>query len=245
MAAGAGLLAFGASTAHAGAWPTPKGETQLILKAESMRAGDGFGAAGERLTLPADQKDQVLGLFVEHGLTDRITLQLKGEWQAGEDAFLDYEGRGPVELGVRVNVWRGDWSVLSVYAGHAWSGEGRNAPYARPGVGDGDWEFRILAGRSFARGGFIEGQAARRLRDGLPDETRLDLTAGVRPAADWMLLTQVFAGATDAGPRWAHVETSVARTLGDWTVQAGWRETVWGREIPAAGGPVFSLWRRF
>lgn len=241
-----GLAVLSANAAHAGAWPTPKGQTQVIVKAEYMRAEDGFDPFGDRMVLPADQVDRVLGVFVEHGLTDRVTLQLKGDWQAGEDAFVDYRGRGPIELGVRVNVWRGDWSVLSVYAGRAWGGEGRNALYAPPGAGDGEWELRMLAGRSFARrSAFVEVQAARRLRDGLPDETRLDLTAGAEAAPGWSLLTQVFAGSSDAGPRWLHVETSAVRTLGDWTLQAGWRETVQGREAPASGGPILAVWRRF
>lgn len=209
-----------------------------------MTANEVFTPTGGRAASPGRQLDQAASVFVEHGLTDRVTVQLKGEWQSGEAPFVDYQGRGPVELGVRVNLWRDDWSVLSVYVGHAWGGEGRNALYAPPGAGDGDWELRVLAGRSFARG-FVEAQAARRIRDGLPDETRVDLTAGAEIRPNWTIMTQIFAGSTDEGPRWAHVETSVVRDLGRWSLQAGWRETVAGREIPAAGGPVVALWRRF
>lgn len=218
----------------------------MILKAERMRAAEGFDPSGARLPLLETQHDDVLGLFVEYGLTDRLTVQLKGERQDGRDAFFDYQGWGPSELGVRVNVWRDDWSSLSVYVGHGWTGVGRNAFYAPPGAGDGDWEFRILAGRSFTnRGTFVEAQAARRVRVGLPDESRLDLTVGADLAPGWTLMTQVFAGASDQGARWAHFESSVVRTSGMWAVQAGWRETVWGREISASGGPVLAVWRRF
>ncbi len=244
--AAAALAALTPLVAHAGAWPTPKGETQVIVKVESMRAEDGFDLSGGRMPLPAEQVDRVLGLLVEYGLTDRITLQAKGDWQDGEDAFVDYQGRGPVELGVRVNVWRDDWTVLSVYAGHAWGGDARNAVYAPPGAGNSDWDLRVLAGRSFAwRGAFVELQAARRLRDGLPDETRLDLTAGAELAPGWSVLNQVFAGRSEQGSEWANLETSVVRTSGAWSLQAGWRQTVAGRNVPESRGPILAVWRRF
>ena len=168
-----------------------------------MRAEDGFDLSGVRAPLPAEQVDQVLGLFVEYGLTDRITLQVKGDWQDGEDAFVDYQGRGPVELGVRVNVWRDDWTVLSIYAGYAWGGDARNAVYAHPGAGDSDWDLRVHGadGPSPGDGAFVEVQAARRLREGLPDETRVDLTAGAELAPGWSVLNQVFAGRSEEGGR--------------------------------------------
>ena len=240
------MTALIAGEAPAGAWPTPKGRTQVIVKYEHMRAEEGFDPSGARADLPAPQTDRVLGVFAEHGLTERITLQFKGDLQDGEDAFARYSGRGTAELAVRVNVWRGDWSVLSVQAAHAWGGDARNALYAPPGAGEGDWELRLLAGRSFQRrGAFVEAQLARRFRDGLADETRLDLTAGADLAPGWAVMTQVFAGAADEGARWANVETSLVRTLGDWSVQAGWRHSAWGREAPISSGPVLALWRRF
>ena len=64
-----------------------------------MRAETGFDPSGEEQPLGADRTDTTLGLFAEYGLTDRLTLQLKADWQQGEDAFVDYEGRGPVEIG--------------------------------------------------------------------------------------------------------------------------------------------------
>ena len=61
-----------------------------------------------------------------------------------------------------------------------------------------------------------------------------------------MVLGQAFAGQADeGGARWLSLETSVVRRFGGWSVQAGWRETVAGRETPAASGPVVAIWRRF
>ena len=242
-----------AGPANAGPWTQAKGQGQLIVKYEDMQADRGFNMDGVLADLPAERRDTVLGVFGEYGLTDRLTLQFKGEWQAGEDAFVDYEGRGPLEIGVTWQAWRDDRAAVSLYAGYADGGEGRNAGYAAPGVGDADWEIRASVGRSFGGAGrwgpsasFVELQTARRMRAGLPDETRIDATAGAHIGGDWMVLAQAFGGqADDGGPRWLSLEASIVRDLGDWSLQAGWRQAVAGRETPESGGPVIALWRRF
>lgn len=249
---GLAVAAF-AAPATAGAWTRPKGKSQIILKFEEMRADRGFDPAGDLADLPAERRDTSIGVFAEYGLTDALTVQLKGDWQSGEDAFVDFEGRGPVELGLTWQVWRGGGSALSVYGGYTDGGEGRNAGYAEPGQGEQDWEVRASAGHSFESGwgpiparSFVELQAARRMRQGLPDEVRVDVTAGARLGDDWMVLAQAFGGQADeGGARWLSVETSVVRDVGDWSLQAGWRQTVAGRETPVASGPVVAIWRRF
>lgn len=258
MRAAAALIAAacafaGADVAHAGAWTRKKGEAQIILKLETMRATEGFDPAGRRVPLPAERRDDALGLFAEYGLTDRLTLQFKGDLQRGEDAFVDFEGRGPIEIGLTWQVWRDDRTAVSLYAGYADGGEGRNAGYAPPGQGDSDWEVRTSVGRSFGKATpwdanptFIEAQVARRFREGLPDETRVDLTYGHHLSPSWMVLSQAFAGATDEdGAQWFSLENSVVYNRGAWSFQAGWRHAADGRETPAASGPMIALWRRF
>lgn len=242
-----------AGPALAGPWTQPKGQSQWIVKYEGMNADRGFDPDGTLADLPAGRRDTSLGLFVEYGVTDRLTLQFKGDWQSGEDAFVDYEGRGPIEVGVTWQAWRDERTAASLYVGYADGGEGRNAGYAAPGEGESDWEVRASLGRSFGgverlgtRGSFVDVQAARRMRQGLPDETRIDATVGTHIGEHWMVLAQAYAGqADDDGPRWLSVETSIVRDFGNWSVQAGWRQAVAGRETPESGGPVIALWRRF
>lgn len=251
LAATAFLAAAG--PAVAGPWTQARGEGLAILKFEDIRADQGFDIDGSLADLPAERRDTAIGLFLEYGLTDRLTVQFKGDWQSGEDAFVEYEGRGPLEIGVTWQAWRDDHAAVSLYAGYADGGEGRNAGYAAPGVGDSDWEVRASVGRSFGgagrwgpSGSFVDIQAARRMREGLPDETRIDATAGAHLGDDWMVLAQAFGGQTDdGGSRWLSVETSIVRDMGDWSLQAGWRHAVAGRETPEGGGPVIALWRRF
>jgi hypothetical protein len=255
-AAAALVLAAAATPCHGGAWTQPAGKGQVIIKYEDVEANRGFDADGARVRLPAPRAERFASVFAEYGLAPRWTLRLKTDWQSGRDAFVDYEGRGPLEVGVAWQAWRTDRAAVAIYAGVADGGEGRNAGYAAPGAGGRDVEVRLAAGRSFgavagplhplaAEGGFVEVQLARRGREDLADETRMDLTVGVRPHRDWLLMSQVYAGAADGGPRWVNAETSVVREFGDWSVQLGWREAVAGRDTPAPRGPVVGLWRRF
>ena len=236
--------------AWAGAWPVAPGETLAILKYERAQADEAFDADGFGVAMPP-RTDESVSLYVERGLTERLTLQGKLGWTRGEDAFVAYEGRGPMELGLRYTILRGDQSAVSLYAGAVLAGEGRNAGYAAPGAGTTDLEARLLAGRSGTFRGqpvFAEAQLARLDRSGLPDETHLDLTLGMEPSPRWLMLTQVYAGEAEGAavsPRWLKLEVSAVRRFGDWRLQAGWRETVAGREGPAERGPVFAVWRSF
>lgn len=244
-----------ASSATAGAWVQPRGGGQVILKYEDLRADAFFDEDGRRIDLPGTRRDGALGVFAEYGLTDRLTLQLKGDLQDGKDGGLDYRGRGPLEIGATWQAWRDDRGAVSVYGGYARAGDGRNAGYSAPGIGEQDWEVRGSAGRSFggvgpARFGpdqsFVEVQAARRFREGLADETRADVTVGGHFGANWMVLGQAFGGVTDDdGARWLSLETSIVRHQGDWSLQAGWRHAVAGRRTPETRGLVLAIWRRF
>lgn len=247
----AGVLA--ATPAAAGPWAVNGGDSQIIIKYEDMSADFGFDPDGLSRPLPAERIDRALTLFAEYGLTDRVTLQVKTDWQQGRDAFVDYEGRGPLEIGARWQAYRDETTAVALYAGYAFKGEGRNAGYEDPGMGDGDAEVRLLAGRTFSPTGawapqkiFVTAEAARRFRSGLPDETRGELTVGAEPSRQWLFLSQLYGGIADAGgARWLTSETSVVRHFGSWSVQAGWRDTLSGKETPDSSGLVLGIWRRF
>ena len=238
------LAAAFSRPAQAGAWPQAPGETVAILKHERSAADEVFDASGGRVAM-ADRADDAVSLYVERGLTRRLTLQGQAGWTRGEDGFADYAGRGPLELGLRYNLVRSNRSAVSVYVGAALAGEGRNG--LRP-LGANS---RLLAGRSLAFAGqaaFVDLQLARLDRTGLPDETRLDLTLGVEPTDRWLILVQTYAGQAGDGPgdpRWLKLELSAARRVGEWRLQAGWRQTLTGRSTPVESGPVFAVWRSF
>jgi len=236
--------------AWAGAWPMKDGEGLAIFKCEGQKADTGLDPDGVEKPI-APRRDETLSLYSEYGLSNRLTLQTKVAVTRGHDDFVDYKGRGPIELGLRYALLHTDRSVVSLYLGAAKDGVGRNAGYAAPGQGDTDLEARLLAGtsRQWRRAqGFAELQVARLKRSGLADETRIDVTAGLRPTPPWLLMVQTYAGRTDSRPvqsRWRKREISLTRDLGAWSLQAGWRQTISGRETPVDHGPVLAVWRRF
>ncbi len=248
------LFVAPARATYAGAWPTPAGETQAIFKFEGSEANTAYDPSGLRVPIP-HLRDDSLGVFVESGLTPRLTLQARAGLTEGEDQFINYGGRGPVTLGLRYTVIDNPAGVISVYAGATYDGVGRNAGYALPHAGNSDVEIRLLAGRNatvWRQSLFGEVQVARLFRQGLQDETHLDATLGWKPSPRWLVLVQSYAGRADPGgsngpvaPEWAKLEASVVRHLGPWSLQAGWRQTVWGREAPIEHGPVVAVWRRF
>lgn len=239
------------SPAVAGAWPKAAGETQVIVKYERAEADENFDADGDAIGRLLDRVEENATLYVERGLTDRLTLQAKAGFTKGDDGLSDYEGRGPIELGLRAGLWRSDAAVVSLYAGATFAGEGLNAQYAPPGAGDIDFEGRLLAGRSGTLGGvpvFGEIQAGGVVRQGLPDEARFDATFGLQPPGGWMVLAQSYYGrafADGADPQWLKLEGSVVKRFGAVGLQAGWRETVAGRQVPRDGGPIVGLWLDF
>lgn len=138
--------------------------------------------------------------------------------------------------------------MVSLYVGAVLAGEGRNAGYAEPGAGGTDVEARLLAGRSFTVAGrpvFVEAQAARLTRSDLSNETRLDLTVGVEPRPEWLVMAQTYSGWAASGAEWTKLEASAVRRLGPWRAQAGWRFSMLGKAGPAESGPVLALWRTF
>ena len=240
------------SVAVAGAWPMPRGDGQAILRYERQTADEAFDEAGVLVSIP-DRADEAATVFVEYGLTSRLTLQGKVGWARGGDEFGGYEGASPAELGLRWTVLQNPRTAVSVYVGAIAPGEGENAVYVSRVRSDGDLEVRGLLGRSGRWRGrpvFVDLQAARLFRVGAPDETRVDATAGVEVTPDWMVMVQGYGGMVDGAqdglqPGWVNGEASLVRRFGSVRVQAGWRAALYGRHSTYGSGPVIALWKRF
>lgn len=223
------------------------GRTQAILKYENETADEAFDENGVVIPI-REESEEAVSLFLEHGLTKRITLQGKLGWTRGQGLFDEYRGSGPLEFGARYVLFHAPRTVVSVYAGGQIAGESLDAPgrAGKPGV-----EVRLLAGRSgelWRHHVFAELQLARLTVAGWPDETRVETTLGIEPRRHWLLLAQTYAGRQDAAPvapLWVKSEWSVLRDVGRWRLQAGWRSVQLGIETPVSRGPVVALWRTF
>lgn len=115
---------------------------------------------------------------------------------------------------------------------------------------------RLLYGRGFSTAlgdAFVNAEAARRwLREGGADEWRLDLTAGLRPAARLLVMAQMFGvlGGRNQDPFGSDYDSvkfapSVGYDLGPATVLLGAEKTVAGRNVDHGLRLKLSIWRTF
>lgn len=169
----------------------------------------------------------------------------------------DYLGPGYSDFGIRLRLARSENTVLSVQAAARIAGASDDRNPAEIGNTDPEADFRVLVGRSLYVGdwpAFLDLQAAYRVRAGPPpDEYRIDVTFGIRPAKDWLLLAQSFnviSTGRGAGifpdTRYHKLQGSVVWEFSPgWAVQAGVLATVAGRNALRERGVVAGLWRWF
>lgn len=236
----------------AGAWSQPRGHALAIVKYEPVWSIHGFDEDGDRVSLPYERVDHVVSVWGEYGLTEDVTLLLKSDWQDADDGVRAFRGVGPTEIGARWQFLTRGTSVASVQATYVTDSDGRNAAWGAPGQGAKEADFRLMAGHTFvgAKPKFVELQVARRWRENLDTETRVEAAAGMHLGTRYTMMAQLYAGQADAddghvGARWITAEVSSIRHWDNWSAQVGWRSTVAGRKVNAGDGPIVALWRRF
>jgi hypothetical protein len=222
------LLALAATEAGAGAWPRPKGETFVSVATRQSTGARTLIAAVQDIT-------SYTSIYVEHGVTDRLTV--------GFDAG---QGRGPDE---RVD------SVLVFARLPVWSpGEHKVAADFGLGLLDDDvdrTQTRIRPGLAWGRGfesrwggGWLGMEASWEYRTPSGDSaTKADFTAGLKPTDRWMTILQLQTGVyPDADPI-ARLAPSVVRRL------AARSHVQVGALAPLAGddayGATLALWFTF
>jgi hypothetical protein len=250
------FLFFIPSWACAAAWPQAPGQTQFIVSYEPSSASTQFDAHG-KATVPLGKWDQTgLSVYVDRGLTERLSLTAKINFQDYRTVSTRFSGLGSVEVGARWTVHKGNDFVFALGASAEGLGKGRRSDFDDPATKPGtDYDVRAYFGKSFKLGSseaFVNIEAARHLRQYDADQWRVDSTLGIKPSPRWMLIAQSFAGQTDklAGSqaRWNNVQLSVVRHFGphqETSLQLGIRQTVSGRNVPKANALVLSLWKTF
>jgi hypothetical protein len=243
--------------ALAGAWPQAEGTGQLITTLATSTSDTGFDGRDNGRNL--EFKKWELSPLFSWGVSEDASLFLKPTVQR---LSADRSGGGTdhtsgltdTELGTTFALWRGTASVFSLQ------------PMVRlpffydpddnPALGSGhvDLEMRALYGANLALAGipsFLDAQLAWRQRTGAPaDEASLDLTLGLRPDGDWMVLLQSFntISVGDAGPgygsfrRYKAQFSAVRRLTGSLSLQAGVNQAVGGRNDGNETGFLLALW---
>jgi protein XagA len=232
--------AFLCGPAEAGAWPMEPGRTQAIVKLGAQRANQAFDETGELLPIPAQNNLQA-DLFVEHGLTKRLTLQ--GQIYAGsmKEEGLSQAARGHSGLGVRWTAYQGSKGVLAFYTG-------LTAPVAGSKGARAGLETRIMVGQAIPFGRrkvFTDLQVASLSGTGYGREDRLEGTFGFEMNPNWLAMLQIQKGRVENGTTWQGDDFSLTYHINRNSLQAGWHQTVSGQDVLKTSGPFIGLWRRF
>lgn len=260
--AASALLAasFGTAVpARAGAWPLAAGEGLVIVSTTASRAGDRFDTSGKRVDVGSFRKYEVAP-YAEYGLTGSLTLVGTFAYLSDETRSLGRKfhekGFSRAEAGLRVSlgVWRGtQFSVQPLVAVHGLS-EGDD-PFASR-RGDVDQELDVIMGRSFTlfgMNGFSDTLVGYRRRPGKrPAQLKTDVALGVKPWPSTMLLlksqnfTSIRQSGSGASASAAKLGFSVVQEIaGPVSLEAGFMQTVTGRNIVREKSLTLGLWYRF
>lgn len=252
-----GLLMAG--PASAAAWTVPRHHWQSftsVIYSDASRSYDAHGDA----SWPETFHRILLTTDTEYGLTNRVTLLVRTETADVhvQDALTPHTTAfdNAVEAGARWRLGRGilaPYDVLSLEVTGRKAGAFNFAYSADAHSGGEDAGFRLLYGRGFKLGGrtgFIDLQAGYRfLSAPRPDQTVVDLTAGLWLDRRWMLMAQSFnvigSGATPPYRffRMHKMEMSaVFRIKRGWAIQAGGFLSPAGINALDERGVQISLW---
>ncbi|MCC4616887.1 hypothetical protein LL972_12930 [Xanthomonas campestris pv. asclepiadis] len=217
------LIAALPGTAVAGAWTQPQGDTLVIVKALHSDGRGWFDDSHHRTTFGDGQqfdgngrsRQDQLNVYVEHGLTDKLSFI--GNFYFTEVGFSNYGGDGRTrtsttgladqEVGLRYalpsaqeDVWRSSVQALVSIPAYGRSKTYHpNNPSANtdPALGLGDYglELRYSRGRGYTlggRNGYVDLGGAVRLRgSAASDELRVDASTGLSLTPSWLLLGEV------------------------------------------------------
>ncbi|MCW6508044.1 hypothetical protein [Lichenifustis flavocetrariae] len=243
----------------AGAFNIPQGQGLAIVDFTFSGGSRYFNGLGRLAPADRFQRGDVSD-YVEYGVTDWLMAIVRPDLTVvslhGQPSG-QYAGLGTSEAGAQLRLLAFGPAVLAAQGTFRLPGSTDRRDPALVGQTSHDADLRGLFGVSFALGdwpAFLDAQMAYRFRDGAaPDELHADLTLGVRPRADIMVLLQAFnttglAPGTPWFPRqeYTHVELSGVYDLGPvWSVQLGVFTTVLGRQTLRERGVTSAVWHRF
>lgn len=245
--------------AHAGAFLQPDGDWQVITTSRFSGSSYAFDAKGKLLSLPIYSKYELSGL-IEYGATDWLTLVAQpnvARIYSEGPPLASYFGFNAMEAGARVRIANFDTVIFSAQATAKIATVRNRANPALTGNTGNEYDFRLLAGMPFEIAGFhgfVNSETAYRFRsEGPPNEIRIDLTAGFRPFARWLLLAQSFNtwAPTKGGPgfpamRQHKLQASAVWDFSkDYSIQSGVFTTLTARNARREHGLVTGVWYRF
>ena len=221
-------------------------------------SANAFDASGKLVPVASYRKFE-LTAWTDYGLTDWLTLIVAPSADdiinSGNPAST-YRGLGMTEAGARVPVVQTGNTILSVQATGLVPGSFDKSNPALAGNNSFESDARLLYAASFAlsgRSSFIDVEAGYRWYEIGPGEVRADLTFGIRPVPNILLLAQSF-NIISVGPGVAYapnhrshkLEASAVYDFGKaWSAQLGAFATVAAVNARRERGLVTAIWYRF
>ncbi len=271
------IACFAARAAHAGAWLWPENHGVAILTTTFADARKAYDSNGRLVATPPYRRFETQ-LYLEHGVTDGLTFVGEGsamDFSGAADATSDlarsiaqakaglpidggstlgphYRGLGLGAAGLRLGLGTfGDYVVSAQASARAASSQARRFLDMRQTV---TADARLLLGRSFLFWGmsaFFDGQIGYRSGGQNGSEARLDLTAGLRPYAQVLMLAQSFSAIAPRGgdaPLMAAQRFQLSAVYDvnpSLSLQIGGVVAILGVNSPAERGVFSALWWRY
>ncbi|MEL7463209.1 MAG: hypothetical protein AAFN79_04040 [Pseudomonadota bacterium] len=164
--------------------------------------GEGFSSQETRYFRtdgPGDERFEqaTVSVFLEYGVAERVTLGVKVEQSTRLDGNGPQSETGRVGGFARIGVWSGKaGDAAAVEAGFSMPLGGFQSSTAPNGDDADEYRISALYGRGFQSDwgdGWVDGAfSLAHLTGGRADEVKLDLTAGLRPDEDWIVMGQMF-----------------------------------------------------
>ena len=248
-----------ATDAFAGAWTLEAGTGQVLATATASRANEAFDGSRNLAATPRYNKFEFQGLF-EYGVTHWFTAIVSPGLQHIDIAApvsAQRTGLGFSEFGGRARLLAGDNWVLSAQTTVRVPGTFDTANPAAIGYNGFEYDVRVLFGYAFSIGAwpaFLDLQLGQRFRSGdPPNEVRADLTLGVRPLPQWMVLAQLLNVISEGSSPplfpsydYSKLQISVIYDLTrQWSLQGGGFTTYHGRNALQENGVILGAWYRF
>jgi protein XagA len=245
--------------ASAGAWTMTEGETQIISNVTMSHALWSYGNSGSPM-IPLTYAKLWTSTTAEYGLTDDITLNVEGDYASAQTgastSSLQHASDFAYGGGVRYRLLNSDFGVLSAQATYKSAGAFDLSVSAND-VGGQQAEFRLLYGTNFmlfGHDGFVDIEAGERWLSGArPNETPIDITAGIHLGHHNMLMLQNFniiAGG-DARPPFGYYrihKLAVSLVTGPWhhlSFQSGAFFSPAGQNSLVETGVFAAIWADF
>ena len=258
------LPVVGSQSVHASAWTLQQGSGQIIFGGGWTRNDpSSFGQGLDPNTQRSIKREA--RAYGEYGVTDWLTAVFQPEFV---NQHLDapnrasYNGLGYTSFGLRTRVFKTDHWVVSLEGHLDPPGPSDHGATDRPNAAQAGntgprYDGRINIGYGFelwSQPSFIDISGGYRIRTGRPpSEYRADLTFGIRPWTNWLVLVQSYNSYSDGTgapgfPRQLSSKLQVSMVYDwskRWSVQIGVLQTVASRRVGTETGAIGAIWYRF